>query len=149
MFTKNDLKVLCQAYDVSCSSKATKATIGHLLEEKIMGCDKMPHPEVFTGEMTSTCVVQPESVSCEMSALPVSQPAGANLGTAISEAVMPISAQDDDSCAVCHLEVEDDWIACDKCERWYHRICGGLKAPSTWRKYSKPGQKWICKTCKK
>ncbi|XP_053389253.1 lysine-specific demethylase 5A-like [Mercenaria mercenaria] len=53
-------------------------------------------------------------------------------------------------CKVCQLDHEnDDWIQCDKCNGWFHRVCAGLKNTRWWKKYSAEGANWICKVCKK
>lgn len=53
-------------------------------------------------------------------------------------------------CKVCQLDHEDDdWIQCDKCAIWFHRVCAGLKNSRWWKKYSAEGAQWFCKGCKK
>ena len=53
-------------------------------------------------------------------------------------------------CSICRQDHDnDDWIMCEKCNKWLHRTCAGLKNSRWWKKWSTEAAKWICKSCKK
>lgn len=54
-------------------------------------------------------------------------------------------------CKVCKEEYMEDeeWICCDDCENWYHRMCGGdLSDDEYWESLQAEDTKWSCLTCK-
>ena len=59
----------------------------------------------------------------------------------------PPAVDESDLCRECLTDAPDEWIQCDKCNRWYHRKCTSLKSNRMWKKFSKDGVSWKCKRC--
>ena len=118
-FTKNDLFQLCGMYNVPHSSKATKLVLANALYNHILSCDEIPHPEVITGRTMPSPSPQAD----------------------------PTPENDPNACTVCHLLKGSQWIQCDKCDKWYHRVCANLTSAKDWRMYAKTDKAWICQSC--
>ena len=66
--------------------------------------------------------------------------------------ILEIGADDsenDDQCKVCSASAKqnEDWILCDRCDKWLHRKCAGLSNITKWRKYQKKNKKFTCSFC--
>lgn len=56
-----------------------------------------------------------------------------------------VAAQEEDICTICEEKRNDSWIACDKCESWYHFWCVGI-TPET---APKEDEGFMCPKCLK
>ena len=57
--------------------------------------------------------------------------------------------EDDEHCGICSkLYVEgEQWISCDICEGWYHRMCVNLDEDSAWEELQNEDAKFTCPMC--
>ena len=59
--------------------------------------------------------------------------------------------EDECNCAGCGIpypQGEKDWIACEKCEEWYHRRCGGIYDRKKWDHLQNSDAIWKCLNCR-
>ncbi|XP_078491255.1 uncharacterized protein LOC144747481 [Ciona intestinalis] len=65
----------------------------------------------------------------------------------IKKNIVDASDPPEDFCRLCgknNSDVVMDWICCDKCSRWFHRICLGLEKPSF---QALATESWLCCIC--
>ena len=51
-----------------------------------------------------------------------------------------------EKCGKVYKESEQ-WIACDSCEKWFHRRCAGLWSAAKWNLYQSPDKDFFCPYC--
>ncbi|XP_070550248.1 uncharacterized protein [Ptychodera flava] len=156
-FTKNDLKLLCQAYGVQYTSRTTKQGLSNALAAMICDVNEMANSAVFD--------VGTSSQSSKTTSIESAQRGKRQLSTASKD--FPEQSRSETSqkrhkkkakedppeqeelCAGCGTagEEEDQWLCCDKCNLWYHRECSGLILPMQWEAVTSPGVEWICSEC--
>ena len=54
-----------------------------------------------------------------------------------------------ETCPECQLKYKDgeQWIQCDKCERWYHRSCAEIMEDEEWEQLQKEESTFHCHLC--
>ncbi|KAH3716299.1 hypothetical protein DPMN_059018 [Dreissena polymorpha] len=57
--------------------------------------------------------------------------------------------EEEESCYKCGKAYteNEEWIACDICNKWYHRRCCGLSSLTKWKYYTKVNRKFCCPEC--
>ena len=51
-------------------------------------------------------------------------------------------------CKSCWTEDRDtEWILCDNCSSWLHRVCAGLRHHTKWKKFQRKGAVFFCNEC--
>ncbi|MEW8548137.1 MAG: hypothetical protein AB2693_31930 [Candidatus Thiodiazotropha sp.] len=60
------------------------------------------------------------------------------------------SSEEDNFCFKCGGEYaeNEDWIACDICQHWFHRRCCGLSSAKQWNYYKPKHRRFSCPDCK-
>ena len=142
-FTKNDLFRLCGAYGVPYTVSMKKEDIASALRQQIVTVSCMVNVDALAGS-----VAQP-STSQEFHEKPKKRRTRAPYkGKGKGKGKSSVKKY---YCKVCKEEYMEDeeWICCDDCENWYHRMCGGdLSDDEYWESLQAEDTKWSCLTCK-
>lgn len=53
-------------------------------------------------------------------------------------------------CGLCNAKYfeGEDWIQCDRCDKWYHRVCADIESSDTWEYLQNEEAEWICPICR-
>jgi transcriptional regulator len=132
-FNKSALITLCRAYNLNLQlGKLKKEELNDILVKAISKETAMPNPSVFHQAATNENPAQ-------------GQKKGKGKGNGKSSAKAT-------HCKICK-EVESskqdlEWIQCDSCDCWMHRICGGITDDDDWVKISQDvNSTWTCPLC--
>ena len=130
-FTRPNLILICQAYGVEFRGSDRKDTLAKKIKNAVLSCGEMPNPAVFT-ESTSL------SASAGTSkAKSKEKGKGKGKGKSSKKTL----------CKVCQIEYGDttDWIQCETCSSWLHRVCAGLANQKEWDTVQDID--WNCQEC--
>ena len=127
-FTRDDLKQLCQVYNVSFCAADKKENLAEKIKKAVTTCAEMPNPSILLECAATSSNVQSAA-----------QIKGKGKGKGKSSKK--------NLCQVCQLvySANPDWIQCDKCKCWLHRSCAGLSDEVEWQKIG--DLDWNCKAC--
>ena len=130
---------LCDAYNVNYSKNMKKEQLALALKEQIMDSQHMINCEVFKTAAPSTSQ-QPPQKRCKRSK-------STSNGNGIGKGK---SSKSQYFCGKCVFEYQEgeEWIQCDICNVWYHRVCAGLESDENWEHVQNAEVEWVCHQCK-
>lgn len=144
VYTKADLILLCKAYGSHFTNSDTKKVLNGRLVSAISNADGF----------TDVHVIQP-SKSSDSSASGGKRKSAASKELTSTSPKPGTSTQtgneDETHCKVCRkIEHEsEEWIGCDQCDGWFHRLCAGLEDDTEWNTLNSTEMNWYCKNCSK
>ena len=129
-FYKLDLIKLCKCYTVSYTRSNTKDQLIAKITEAVMNPMMVPHPDALS---TTT---------------PASKSATGKRKLDETEQSVTEESGSSTLCPVCMKAYQQDeqWICCDHCDVWSHRLCSGLD-DEQWAIFSVEDQTWKCNNC--
>ena len=138
-YTKNDLLKLCDAYGIKVSKTWKKDQIARILRENILAAQHMSNPVIFSNAIASTSE-EPSKKKSKRLNIP-SKGKGKGKGK---------SSKRKYYCGLCNeiYHATEDWVQCDDCSKWYHRVCAGLETDEAWERVQDTEVEWICHSCK-
>ena len=163
-FTVRQLKILCQAYGVTCKARL-KAHIAETLTKTIMTSTCIPHPEEIKKAETVISSTDPTEVSANQVLAEASASTGlaeASTSTQVTctlpntaDILMPSAPKKkktDDTCrptcsypcGICMKQCDDACVACDHCDTWFHFHCLNIQGDEP----ELDEEKWFCHNCK-
>lgn len=151
-YTKKQLQKLCEAYEITVSSKTSKLSMNEQLISVIQNCDFMLTPSVFsatenlnvenideinvaTVDTVTDIDPNPQKVSQKRKGKG-KQPA--KKSTKNKKRKTATTTRTDkkrnDFCSICNGIYDDssDWVQCDRCDRWVHGSYVGILSPEQW-----------------
>ena len=152
LYTRADLIVLCKAYGLNFRVSDTKKILNERLVGQIVKLDKFVNTDVLKGTYSQT-----SSVSSEKSKSPTKRKSTSTTEHASSPqpgtSTQTSSGNAEETyCVVCgkqYYETEE-WIGCDHCDGWFHRICAEITDDTEWDTINTSEEsEWYCSACKK
>ena len=148
-FTKAELDLLSKANNISVKGRQSKKELGVAVSNAIMASEKMSLPQINTsGDCSPIREKTGRSDEPKGGCAETSETAEASLGKTNSRRGRKGKGKAKKSkktlwpCGVCNNKCNEDSVACDGCDSWYHFTCIHIENEN------ELGEEWYCNNCK-
>lgn len=143
LYTRAHLIVLCKSYALKFSISDTKKVLNERLVGAIMNSDKFVNVAVISSSSSKY------STSNTTSDKEMKKPSSPKPGP--STETSAASGDEETYCKRCKklYHEEEEWVGCDKCDGWFHRLCAGIKDDTKWNTLNTSEINWYCAACSK
>jgi hypothetical protein len=141
-FTKAHLQCTLKRYDISFRSQATKQQLVDML---VANVSALTLDRYQSGVIASTTATDSTAANC-VNLGSMSMAVAVYNSMEVENVAASCYVGESDKCVLCNESSGDEWIACDECHKWHHRLCVGI-TDNIWELLAATDCEWICYPC--